>query len=224
MNDAVAGLLAAAGVEPSIVAPLATYAQLVLEANRSFNLTGAKTPDAFVPHLLDSLSAAPYAGRTLVDVGSGAGLPAIPLAIATGVPVTLVEASAKKARFLESALSALGLRGEVVTARAEAAAHDSRLRDAFACGTIRAVASASAVAELLLPFIASNGVAILQRGSLDDSERATLADAALVLGAEFESEHAVGDRRCIVLLRKKTPTPARFPRRSGIPQKRPLCM
>ena len=182
MNDAVAELLAAAGVEPSIVAPLATYARLVLEANRSFNLTGAKTPDAFVPHLLDSLSAVPYAARTLVDVGSGAGLPAIPLAIATGVPVTLVESSAKKARFLESALSALGLRGEVVTARAEAAAHDSRLRDAFACGTIRAVASASAVAELLLPFIASNGVAILQRGSLDDAERATLADAAFVLG------------------------------------------
>lgn len=215
--------LAAAGVEPPLIERLGVYAGLVLEANRRFNLTGAKNPEAFAPQLVDSLSARPFVGETLVDVGSGAGLPAIPLALATGTPVTLVEASVKKARFLESVLATLGLKGEVLAERAEVAARDSRLRDAFASGTIRAVASASAVAELLLPFIRPGGVAILQRGTLDDAERATLADAALVLGAEFESEHAVGDRRCIVILRKKTSTPARFPRRSGIPQKRPLC-
>ena len=224
MSESVTQLLQAAGVEARIVAPLAAYAQLVLDANRSFNLTGAKTPQAFAPLLLDSLTAAPYVTGTLVDVGSGAGLPGIPLAVATGAAVTLVEASAKKARFLQSALATLGLDGEVVTERAEAAARDPRLRDSFACGTIRAVASAPAVAELLLPFIAPGGVAILQRGTMDPAERVALADAALVLGAQVECEHPAGDRRCIVLVRKETPTPPRFPRRNGIPQKRPLCM
>jgi 16S rRNA (guanine527-N7)-methyltransferase len=224
LSAALAELLEAAGVEPRLVAPLARYAELVLEANRSFNLTGAKSPADFVPHVLDSLAAAPFAGGTLVDVGSGAGLPAIPIAIATGAPVTLVEATAKKARFLQSALSSLGLAGEVVCERAESVAHDPRLRDAFASGTARAVASVTTVAELLLPFIAPGGVAILQRGALEEAERAALADAALVLGAEVAGEHPAGDRRCIVVLRKLTATPPRFPRRSGIPHKRPLCM
>ena len=224
MTEAVAEALLAAGVEPRLVTPLAAYARLVLDANRSFNLTGAKTPDAFVPHVIDSLSAAPYAGQTLVDVGSGAGLPAIPIAIATGVPVTLVEASAKKARFLQGALAELGLAGEVVGERAESAGRIPRLRDAFASGTVRAVSAATTVAELLLPFIAPGGVAILQRGAMDERERSALADAALVLGAEVESEHVSGDQRRIVILRKKTATPARFPRRDGIPHKRPLCM
>ncbi len=224
MSAGVADLLEAAGVEPRLIAPLARYAGLVLEANRSFNLTGAKTPQDFVPHLLDSLAAVPFVGETLVDVGSGSGLPAIPIAIATGVPLTLVEATAKKARFLDRTLATLGLAGEVLAQRAETSARDPRLRDAFASGTARAVSAAPTVAELLLPFIEPGGVAILQRGTMDDRERSSLADAALVLGAEMAEEHAIGDQRRIVILRKKTATPPRFPRRDGIPSKRPLCM
>ncbi|MBV8723287.1 MAG: 16S rRNA (guanine(527)-N(7))-methyltransferase RsmG, partial [Candidatus Eremiobacteraeota bacterium] len=87
----------------------------------------------------------------------------------------------------------------------------------------RAVASAPTVAELLLPFVGPGGVAILQRGTIDARERAALQDAVLVLGGVFEEERQLdGDRR-IVLLRKTGPTPPRFPRRTGIPQKRPLC-
>ncbi len=158
-----------------------------------------------------------------MEVGSGAGFPAIPVAIVTRVPVTLIEASGKKARFLARMLDELKLAGEVVTERAEVAARDERLRDAFASGTARAVASAAAVAELLLPFVKPGGIAILQRGALNDRERTALADAALVLGAEPAGEHAVGDGRRIVILAKRLATPPRFPRRSGIPQKRPLC-
>jgi 16S rRNA (guanine527-N7)-methyltransferase len=202
---------------------LARYGALVLETNRRFNLTGAKDGDELAAHIIDSLTLLPYAQTPLVDLGSGAGLPAIPLALAAGVEITLIESTRKKARFLERALAALELRGEVVPLRAEVAAHDDRWRERFDSGTARALALAPVVAELLLPFLRVGGAAILQRGTMDDRERAALEDAAIMLGGAVEAENSVdGDRR-IILVRKTLPTPARFPRRTGIPQKRPLA-
>lgn len=215
--------LQAAGVDKPLALRLARYGELVLEANRSFNLTGAKTAADLVPHLLDSLSVAPFVGTSLCDVGSGAGLPAIPVALATGVPVTLIEATRKKAAFLQRVLAAFDLIGEVVAERAEIAAHRPDLREAFAAGTARAVAAAPTVAELLLPFVEIGGLAILQRGTMDERERTALTDACLMLGAEIEEERRLDEQRRIVLVRKRTATPARFPRRTGIPEKRPLC-
>lgn len=216
-------LLLAEHLESSLVQRLTVYGGMLLESNRRWNLSGAKTPEALVPHILDSLTLLPFAAEALVDVGSGAGLPAIPLAIAGGLRITLVEATLRKARFLEGVLLRLGLRGEVVWERAEIAAHEERLRDRFASGTARAVAGATVVAELLLPFIAPGGVALLQRGAMSASEIDALADAALVLGGSLERVLPIADRRCIVLIRKTGATPARFPRRPGVPQRRPLC-
>ena len=218
------GLLEAAGVEARVAAPLARFGELVLEGNRRANLTGAKSPEELVSHLLDSLTVAPYLREPYVDLGSGAGFPAIPLAIATGARVTMVEATAKKARFLEETLERLGLAGEVLAERAERAGHMVHLRERFASGTARAVASAPTVAELLLPFIAEGGTAIVQRGRFEERERVALEDASLMLGARFESEHELGGDRRIVILRKESATPIRFPRRIGVPEKRPLCM
>lgn len=223
MENALRERLAAAGVAQPLRDRLTEYAARVLEANRSFNLTGAKTGDAIAEHLIDSLSVLPYVGEDLVDVGSGAGLPAVVVALAAGVPITLIESAKKKARFLQRTLAAFSLAGTVVAERAEMAARRDDLRERFASGTARAVASAPAVAELLLPFIRVGGVAMLQRGGMDARERAALQDAALVLGAEFEAEHALDGERRIVVLRKVAPTPLRFPRRTGIPTKRPLC-
>ncbi len=223
MTDELEALLAGAGIEQRLVVPLARYGAAVLEANRAFNLTGAKSAPELTAHIVDSLTVVPFVVDSLVDVGSGAGLPAIPVAIATGVPITLIEATGKKARFLQRMLETFELAGEVVSQRAEIAARDDRLRDAFACGTARAVSTAPTVAELLLPFIKPGGVAILQRGTMDARERSGLADAALVLAAEIAEERTLdGDRR-IVLIRKIGLTPQRFPRRTGIPEKRPLC-
>ena len=216
-------LLEAGGAPGAYLEVLARYGEAVLAANRQFNLTGAKSPEEFAPHILDSLTVAPYVRRSLVDVGSGGGLPGIPLAIVCGVPVALIETTAKKAQFLTEMLSTLHLTGEVVAARAEVAGHDASLREHFATGTARAVASAPAVVELLLPFIAINGYAILQRGAMDDRERNALADAAVMLGGIVEREEPLDGERRIIVVRKTEPTPPRFPRRTGVPEKRPLC-
>ncbi len=216
-------LLEAAGAPSEHLERLTRYGEAVLEANRQFNLTGAKTAAEFAPHILDSLSIASQIHESLVDIGSGGGLPAIPLAIVTGVPVTMIESTVKKARFLERMLEELGLRGAVIAERAEIAGHNPRLREQFAAGTARAVASAPTVAELLLPLVAVGGVAVLQRGLLDERERHALNDAALMLGGAVESESPLDGERRVVLVRKTAPTGARFPRRTGIPEKRPLC-
>jgi 16S rRNA (guanine527-N7)-methyltransferase len=212
-----------AGVADPLAEPLGLYGELVLKEKRRFNLTGAKSPAELLGHLLDSLSVVPFVAAPYVDVGSGAGLPAIPVLIATGVRTTLIESNRKKAHFLESATERLGLTAAVVSDRAEAAGRRDDLRDRFASGTARAVASAPAAAELLLPFIVPGGVAILQQGRLDTAERQALEDAVLVLGGRLEEERIVDGERRLVLVRKEAPTPARFPRRTGIPQKRPLC-
>ena len=217
-------LLEAAGVEVRLVEPLARYGELVLESNRKFNLTGAKSEGELAPHLLDSLTVAPYVVGPYVDVGSGAGLPAIPVAIATGTRVTMIETTRKKAAFLKHAIEMLGIDGEVVAERAEIAAHDETYRERFASATARAVAVAPTVAELVLPFLTVGGVAIFQRGTMDARERTALEDASLMLGGSVETERQLDGERRIVLVRKTIATPMRFPRRTGIPEKRPLCM
>jgi 16S rRNA (guanine527-N7)-methyltransferase len=216
-------ILTAQGVAESAVTALARYGRSVLEANRRFNVTGARSPEQIAQHIGDSLSVMPYVTEPYVDVGSGAGFPAIPLGIVTGMRLTLIESTLKKARLLESLLEGAGLEGLVVPERAEVAGHQPEFRERFASGTCRAVASAPAVAELLLPLISIGGAAVLQRGSIDQHERVALEDAALVLGGCVEAEHEIpGDRR-IIVLRKQRTTPLRFPRRAGAPQKRPLC-
>jgi 16S rRNA (guanine527-N7)-methyltransferase len=216
-------LLEEGGVDPACLEPLAHYGELLLETNKHFNLTGATTAAELAPHLLDSLTLVPYVHPPLLDVGSGGGLPAIPIAIATGFPVTLVESVTKKAAFLEAAIGTLRLSGQVIPQRAELAGRDPDLRERFGSATARAVSSAPTVLELVVPFLKIGGMAVLQRGKMDERERNAVADAAPMLGAEVAQEISTeGDRR-ILILRKVTGTPSRFPRRPGVPEKRPLC-
>lgn len=222
--DEVAELLAAAGVDPSLAVRLGLYAALVLEANRTTNLTAARDPQSFAPHILDALTLARDVDGPLIDLGSGAGLPGIPLAIVTGQPVVLVDSVKKKAAFLACALGELGLEGEAVAARAELLGHDPAYRERFRYATARALSTAPTVAEFAVPFLAIGGRALLQRGVLEERERRAVADAAPMLGAELVEERPLGgDRRVLVLL-KHHATQQRFPRREGIPEKRPLCL
>jgi 16S rRNA (guanine527-N7)-methyltransferase len=219
------GLLADAGIAQDVAGRLAVYGAALLDANRRVNLTGANDAAALLPHLLDSLSLVPLiqGAETLVDVGSGGGLPGIPLAIATGVRVTLVEPIAKKAAFLRSALAACGLPGEAVGERAEVAARDPRYRERFDLATARAVSSAPTVAELTLPFVRVGGRALLQRGALDERERRAVEDAAPVLGGAVIDERCLEGAKRVLVIEKRAPSSERFPRRNGVPEKRPLC-
>jgi 16S rRNA (guanine527-N7)-methyltransferase len=217
-------LLERGGVESRLLASLSQYGAMVLEANRHFNVTGAKTPGELAGHILDSLTILPYLREPYIDLGAGAGLPAIPVAIATGIEVTMVESTAKKARLLEELLAELGLRGTVYPERAELLAHRPDLRERFASGTARALGSAPTVAELLLPFIEVGAQAVLQRGVVSVEERRALDDASLMLGGAADGEVELSGERRILLLRKIAQTPPRFPRRPGIPAKRPLCV
>lgn len=219
-----ARLLVAGNVPDPLVPALAVYGARLLSTNRKVNLTGAKSAEELAPHLIDCLTIVPYITDPLIDVGSGGGLPAIPLAIATGVHVTMIESTAKKARFLEETLAALGLRGRAIAERAEVAGHDPELRGKFSSATARAVSSAPTVLELVLPFLAPGGIGVFQRGGYEPRERNAAEDAALVLGAQIEDEIALEGERRILLVRKVAETNIRFPRRIGIPEKRPLCM
>lgn len=220
---ALAEALAAADVEERLVPRLAAYGALVLRRNRTHNLTAARDPLSLAGHILDALSLLQHVRSPLIDVGAGGGLPGLVLALASGAEVTLLDATGKKTAFLKEAVRELGLRAQVVTGRAEALGRDPALREQFACATARAVASAPAVIELTLPFLAVGGVALLQRGDWAPGERNAACDAAPMLGGSVSGEIALGERRRIVLVSKSTPTPARFPRRTGVPTKRPLC-
>jgi 16S rRNA (guanine527-N7)-methyltransferase len=216
--------LVAAGTAPALAERLGAYGALLLAATTRMNLTSARTVEALVPHLLDALTLVPFVRGPLVDIGSGAGLPGVPLGLATGHPVTLIEAVGKKAGFLQETLVALGLAGAVYNGRAETLGQDPALRGRFAAATARAVGSAPTVAELTVPFLAPGGLALLQRGRLETAEREATIDAAPMLGAVFLEERPLEGERRILILEKRTSTPARFPRRIGIPAKRPLCI
>lgn len=203
---------------------LAAYAELLLSANRRVNLTAARTSEAVWEHIEDSLTVVPYVAEgELVDIGSGGGFPAIPLAIVCGVRVTLIEAIAKKAAFLRSALADLELEGEVLVGRAESIAHESAYRERFATATARAVASAPAVLEFTLPLLRAGGRAVLQRGRMDEAELRAVEAAAPMLGGGPPLEQVLEGERRLLVIEKRTPTPIRFPRRVGVPERKPLC-
>lgn len=117
-----------------------------------------------------------------------------------------------------------GIAGRVLAGRAEDIGKDSAFRERFACGTARAVAAAPTVLELVLPLVAVGGVAVLQRGRFERPEREAVADAAPMLGGLPREVIRLSGERCLLIVDKKSATPGRYPRRAGIPEKRPLCL
>ena len=221
-RDELYGLLGGSALDESLRSSLSAYGAALLEANRRFNLTGAKNPAALLPHLLDALTLLPEIEGRTIDVGSGGGFPGIPLLLA-GARVDFLESNAKKCGFLREQIAAFGATAEVFCGRAEVLGRDLRLREQYDRAVARAVSSATTVAEYLIPFLRVGGVALLPRGRAEEGEAAGIADAALVLGAAPLADVLLdGDRRIVRLL-KRRPTPSRFPRRTGIPESRPLC-
>ncbi|HWE61481.1 MAG TPA: 16S rRNA (guanine(527)-N(7))-methyltransferase RsmG [Chloroflexota bacterium] len=214
----------------------AAYAHLLLEWNERVNLLGpAAVRHLWSRHLLDALTLARVlpagaAGDYLqvIDVGSGAGLPGIPLQIAFPQwQVTLLEATGKRARFLELAQRDLDLANlRVVAGRAEEVAHDRDYREAFDLCVARAVTHTPALVELTLPFVRVGGNAVLYKTLGGLSEELSAAEPARVLlgGAPpvVTPVSSGEDERYLVRYAKHSRTPASLPRQAGIPEHRPL--
>ena len=211
------------------------YYQELTDWNRRLNLTRITDYAAVqVKHFLDSLTVVLGAdfeknGPRVIDVGTGAGLPGIPVKILfPDINLVLLEATAKKADFLHHLAGRLGLEGvEIVVGRAEEAAHDARYRETFGVVLSRAVASLPALVELTLPFVTVGGRLIAQKKGEVGTEVAQSSKAINVLGGRLREIKTVlidelKDRRCLVIIDKVKVTPPESPRRPGIPVKRPL--
>ena len=167
-----------------------------------------------------------HGARRLVDVGSGGGLPGLPLKIVRpDLEVTLVEADGKKSAFLIHACAQLGLTGvEVVGRRAEDAGHDVRFREAFDVAVARALAPMPVLAELCLPFVRVGGRLLAQKTETEDVAAAAraielLGGAPAVIVAAPSTLRQSGT---VVIVEKIGPTPSTYPRRAGLPARKPL--
>jgi len=187
-------------------------------------------------HFLDSLTAVtvlrnqPWAEEdfSLIDVGTGGGIPGIPLKIVLEqARAVLLDSVAKKTAFVQHAVTALGLqRTEVLTARAEALAHQPGYRQTFHLAVCRAVSKLATIAELTLPFLGSGGMAVIYKKGDISSELTQAERAVEILGGRTREVRAVDlqglEKHSLVVLEKTAVTPPRFPRRAGIPEKRPI--
>jgi len=178
--------------------------------------------------IADSLVLADHLGgaRRLVDVGSGGGLPGLPLKIVhPDLEVTLIEADQSKAAFLVQAAARLGLRGvEVVAMRAEDAGHDPRYRESFDVAVARALAPLPTLVELCLPLVRVGGRLLAQKTDREEAARAERAIELLggLLEPALPAPSAARGSGIVVTVRKVRPTPAEYPRRPGVPARKPL--
>ena len=200
------------------------------------NVIGARDLRGIIlDHVLDSLSCFLFeplgAARRLADVGSGGGLPGIPIKIvAPDLRTTLVESTAKKARFLARAVENLSLEGvEVTNARVEEAARTDEHRGTYDVATARAVARLSVVAEYCVPLLRIGGVVVSMKGRLEDEEIVEGERAAEELGARVSGLIRVPwlpeiekKERCLVIFEKVGETPRKYPRSVGVAAKKPL--
>ena len=214
---------------------LSDYARL-LSRYELANVIGTRDRDQIITeHFVDSLSClaatdAKWDG-SLVDVGTGGGLPGVPLGIACpDIRVMLLEATEKKVRFLEYVKTKLELGNlTVLHARAEAAGRESRYRAAFELATARALAALPVVLEYCAPLVGPGGKVLALKGQLQEGELSRGVAAARELGAELSETIVLNYRpqlpqkeRQLIVFDKVSVTPARFPRRTGLAKKRPL--
>lgn len=229
--------------EPGDLEKLGLFLALLLETNRTTNLTAITDPaQAWVKHIFDAITLVPVVASIepaegakavrIIDVGSGGGVPAIPLAIVLpDVRFTLLEATGKKVEFLTAAAAALGLKNvEVLQGRAETVAHyrgsktDGRInsrREVYDAAMARALGHLAVVAELLAGFVRPDGFVLAVKGAKADQELAESAKALGLLGLRHTETVQTPTGR-IVVLEKTSRTPRDYPRKDGEPARKPI--
>ena len=217
-------------LRPEHLDALRTYQQLLIEWNERFNLT-AITDETGIQHrhFLDSLSCLlalepgeRFAGKRIIDVGTGAGFPGIPLKIVCpGIKLTLLEATAKKTRFLDHVVETLALEDvTVVHGRAEELGHDRAHRQQYHWAMARAVADLPILMEYLLPLLQVGGRGLAQKGESAPAEVHRSTYALHQLGGQVRrlisvDLRGINETRYLVLIDKVAATPERYPRRPG---------
>jgi 16S rRNA (guanine527-N7)-methyltransferase len=206
--------------------------------NERFNLTAITDwQGVLIRHFLDSLSclkalppATLEAGARVIDVGTGAGYPGIPLKIVCpAMRLTLLEATHKKVGFLEHLIARLGLSDvRAIHGRAEEMGHDPAHREQYDWAVARAVARMATLAEYLLPLARVGGAILSQKGEDALAEVHEAGDAIATLGGEVRQLvpvelRGLAETRHLVVVDKVAPTPEKYPRRPGVPKRRPLA-
>ncbi len=216
------------------VMALVTYERELLDWNQKFNLTAIKDSESIrTKHFLDSFSCVMAWGANpphhLVDVGTGAGFPGLPLKILyPAMHVTLIESVGKKAMFCEHIVRLLGLENvQVLKARAEEVGQLTEHREKYDYAVARAVASMNVLSEYLLPLVCMGGTMLAQKGESGPAETQSAEKVMKLLGGKFQqiirvNLPGVADDRYLVIVNKSHATPPKFPRKPGMPMKQPL--
>lgn len=210
------------------------YYQLLIEWNQKINLTAITEPlDVAVKHVIDSLSCYDSEvfrpGCSIIDVGTGAGFPGLPLKIMQAdCKLTLLDSLNKRVNFLQRVVEALELKGvQVIHSRAEDGARQKLYREGYDVAVARAVARLNILCELCLPFVKVGGYFVALKGAQFQQEAEEAKQAIGLLGGRLARIQPVklpgiDDSRAVIYIKKVKPTIAAYPRRPGLPEKNPL--